>query len=219
MPGLTAFSSFYEICQPKSGETIFVSAASGAVGSLLGQLAKHEGMILIGSAGSVEKVKYIIDELGFDGAFNYKTEDPRDALKRLAPEGLDVYYDNVGGEQLEVAIDHMKKDGGRIAVSGMVSQYNVPDDQKYGIKNLFQLVAKGIKMQGFKQQDQDFGPKWKDEHQEKVGKWLSEGTIKAAMHESRGIEGAAEAFVDMLEGRNFGKAVVRIHKGFEDAVV
>ena len=103
MPWLTAFSSFYEICQPKAGETIFISAASGAVGSLLGQLAKRWGMTVIGSAGSDEKVKYIVDELGFCGAFNYKTEDVRDVLKRLAPEGLDVYYDNVGGELLQVA--------------------------------------------------------------------------------------------------------------------
>ena len=90
-------------------------------------------------------------------------------------------------------IDHMKKEGGRIAISGMISQYNVPDDQKYGVKNLFQLVAKEIKMQGFKQQDRNFGPKWKDEHQEKVGRWLSEGTIKAAIITPRTTTGAIGA--------------------------
>jgi NADPH-dependent curcumin reductase CurA len=219
MPELTAFSSFYEICQPKPGEMIFISAASGAAGSLVGQLAKREGMVVIGSVGSNDKVRYIVDELGFDWGFNYKTEDPAEALTRLAPEGLDVYYDNVGGKQLEVAIDAMKNAGGRIAVCGMVSQYNVPDGQKYGVKNLFQLVAKGIKMQGFKQQDKDFGPKWREEYQDKVGRWLSDGAIKAAIHESVGVRSAAGAFVDMLEGRNFGKTVVKIHKGDDNMVV
>lgn len=111
MPGLTAWSSLYEIGQPKKGETIFVSAASGAVGQLVGQLAKHEGLKVIGSVGSDQKLDYIIKELGFDGGFNYKKEKPADALKRLAPGGLDIYYENVGGEQLQAALDHMKQFG------------------------------------------------------------------------------------------------------------
>ena len=114
MPGLTAYSSFYEIGQPKKGETIFISAASGAVGQLVGQLAKHEGLTVIGSVGSDEKLSFIEKELGFDGGFNYKKEKPADALKRLAPKGIDIYYENVGGEQLEAAIDAMS-DFGRIS--------------------------------------------------------------------------------------------------------
>lgn len=111
MPGLTAWSSLYEIGQPKKGETIFISAASGAVGQLVGQLAKHEGLKVIGSVGSDEKLDYIIQELGFDSGFNYKKEKPAEALKRLAPGGLDIYYENVGGEQLQAALDHMKQFG------------------------------------------------------------------------------------------------------------
>jgi NADPH-dependent curcumin reductase CurA len=111
MPGLTAWSSLYEIGEPKKGETIFVSAASGAVGQLVGQLAKHEGMKVIGSVGDDKKLDYIINELGFDGGFNYKKEKPFDALKRLLPEGIDIYYENVGGEQLEAALYHMKAFG------------------------------------------------------------------------------------------------------------
>jgi len=107
MPGLTAWSSFYEIGKPKKGETIFVSAASGAVGQLVGQLAKHEGLKVIGSVGDDKKLDFIINELGFDGGFNYKKEKPSDALARLAPDGIDIYYENVGGEQLEAAINHM----------------------------------------------------------------------------------------------------------------
>lgn len=129
MPGLTAYSSFYEICPPKHGETMFISAASGAVGQLVGQLAKREGMRVIGSVGTSSKLNFIVRELGFEDGFNYNTEDPKGALERLAPDRLDVYYDNVGGEQLETAIAHMKSEGGRIAVCGKISQYNLPDEE------------------------------------------------------------------------------------------
>ncbi len=104
MPGLTAYSSFYEIGQPKKGETIFISAASGAVGQLVGQLAKHEGLKVIGSVGSDEKLEYIKKDLNFDEGFNYKKESPEESLKRLAPNGIDIYYENVGGEQLDAAL-------------------------------------------------------------------------------------------------------------------
>jgi NADPH-dependent curcumin reductase CurA len=111
MPGLTAWASFYEIGEPKKGETIFISAASGAVGQLVGQLAKHEGLKVIGSVGSDEKLDFIVKELGFDSGFNYKKEKPSEALAKLAPEGIDIYYENVGGEQLEAAINAMKPFG------------------------------------------------------------------------------------------------------------
>lgn len=119
MPGLTAWSSLYKIGQPKSGETIFISSAAGAVGQLVGQIAKREGLIVIGSVGSDEKLDFITKELGFDAGFNYKKEKPGDALKRLAPNGLDIYYENVGGEHLEAALDSMNVFG-RIIASGMV---------------------------------------------------------------------------------------------------
>jgi hypothetical protein len=108
MPGLTAWASLYEIGNPKKGEVMFVSSASGAVGQLVGQLGKKEGMKVIGSVGDDAKLEYITKELGFDGGFNYKKEKPLAALARLAPEGIDIYYENVGGEQLEAAITYMK---------------------------------------------------------------------------------------------------------------
>lgn len=111
MPGLTAWSSFYEIGKPKKGETIFISAASGAVGQLVGQLAKHEGLKVIGSVGNDDKLDFILNELKFDSGFNYKKEKPSEALKRLAPEGIDIYYENVGGEHLEAAINAMNPFG------------------------------------------------------------------------------------------------------------
>jgi len=120
MPGLTAYSALHRIGRPQKGETIFVSSAAGAVGQLVGQIAKREGLRVVGSVGSDEKLDFILAELGFDGGFNYKNEKAADALPRLAPTGIDIYFDNVGGEQLEAALDHMNI-GGRIAVCGMVS--------------------------------------------------------------------------------------------------
>lgn len=111
MPGLTAYSSFYAIGEPKKGETIFISAASGAVGQIVGQLAKHEGLKVIGSVGSDEKLDFIKKELNFDEGFNYKMEKPSDALKRLSPKGIDIYFENVGGEQLDAAIAAMNNYG------------------------------------------------------------------------------------------------------------
>lgn len=148
MPGLTAYSSFYDIGKPAKGETIFISAASGAVGQIVGQLAKHEGLRVIGSVGSDDKLDFILKELSFDGGFNYKTEKPADALERLAPEGLDIYYENVGGEQLEASLAAMK-DFGRIIACGMISGYNKPDPEKYGVKTLGNIVTKRLTMRGF----------------------------------------------------------------------
>jgi len=209
MPGLTAWSSFYEIGQPKKGETIFISAASGAVGQLVGQLAKHEGLTVIGSVGSDDKLSFITSELGFDGGFNYKTEKPADALARLAPNGIDIYYENVGGEQLEAAINAMNNFG-RIVACGMISQYNVAPAEQYPIRNLMLVVAKRITMRGFIVMDENMGPKHAKEHQEKLQKWLAEGTFKARISVTEGIDGAVEGLIGMLEGKNFGKAVLQI---------
>jgi NADPH-dependent curcumin reductase CurA len=209
MPGLTAWSSFYEIGQPKKGETIFISAASGAVGQLVGQLAKHEGLRVIGSVGDDKKLAFIKDELNFDDGFNYKTEKAADALARLAPNGIDIYYENVGGEQLEAAINAMNNFG-RIVACGMISQYNLRPEESYPIKNLMQVVAKRLTMRGFIVSDENMGPKHAKEHQEKLQKWLSEGTFKAKLSVTEGIDNAVDGFLGMLSGKNFGKAVLQI---------
>ncbi|PYH97162.1 NAD(P)-binding protein [Aspergillus ellipticus CBS 707.79] len=205
MPGLTAYSSLYEIGKPKKGETIFVSAASGAVGQLVGQLAKHEGLKVIGSVGSDEKLEYITKTLGFDAGFNYKTEKPADALKRLAPEGLDIYYENVGGEHLEAALDAMN-DFGRVVVCGMISQYN---GGGYPIKNMVNVVTKRLELRGFIVGDKGMGDKYAKEHQEKVQQWIKEGSFKSLIHETEGIENAAEGLVGIFYGKNLGKAVLK----------
>jgi NADPH-dependent curcumin reductase CurA len=209
MPGLTAYSSLHDIGKPSKGETIFISAASGAVGQIVGQIAKLEGLRVIGSVGSDEKLDFIIKELNFDGGFNYKKEKPAAALARLAPNGLDIYYENVGGEQLEAALNAMN-DFGRIIASGMISEYNKPISERYGIKNLFHIVTKRLTMRGFIVSDANMGPVYVKERDENVSKWLHEGTLKAKINITDGIDNAPEGFVGMLEGKNFGKAVLKI---------
>ncbi|KAI1471839.1 NAD(P)-binding protein [Daldinia caldariorum] len=209
MPGLTAYSSLHKIGKPKKGETIFISSAAGAVGQVVAQIAKNAGLKTIGSVGSDEKLSYIMNELDFDGGFNYKKESPFDALKRLAPNGIDIYYENVGGEHLDAALENMNTHG-RIPVCGMISGYNSPPDQRYGVKNLMQLVVERITMQGFLVFDPEFGPAYFEEHQKQVQKWIAEGSFKAKLHVTEGIDNAAEGFVGMLKGDNFGKAVLKI---------
>ncbi|OJD35486.1 nadp-dependent leukotriene b4 12-hydroxydehydrogenase [Diplodia corticola] len=209
MTGLTAFSSFYEIGKPKKGETIFISAASGAVGQIVGQLAKHEGLKVVGSVGDDKKLDFITKELNFDAGFNYKKEKTSEALARLAPQGIDIYYENVGGETLEAAIDAMNNHG-RIIACGMISQYNLQPEERYGISNLFHVVSKRITMRGFIVGDADFGPKYAAEHQQKLQQWVADGSFKVKLHIDVGIESAPEAFLGMLSGKNFGKAILQI---------
>ncbi|RPB08220.1 NAD(P)-binding protein [Morchella conica CCBAS932] len=210
MPGLTAYSSFYEIGKPKKGETIFVSAASGAVGAIVGQLAKREGLRVVGSAGTDEKVAFLKSELGFDAAFNYKTESPFAALKKHAPEGIDIYYDNVGGETLDAALD-AAKDFARFIECGMISQYNLKSkDEIYGLKNTMQIVAKRLTIRGFIVSDKDFGPKYSKEHQENIRKWLVNKEFVYRETVTEGLENAVDGFVGMLKGENFGKASLKI---------
>ncbi|KAL9639254.1 MAG: hypothetical protein Q9164_001038 [Protoblastenia rupestris] len=212
MPGLTAYSSFYAIGEPKKGETIFISSASGAVGQIVGQLAKHEGLTVIGSVGSDDKLEFIKQELNFHDGFNYKKEEAVVALKRLAPNGIDIYFENVGGEQLDAALGAMNNFG-RIIACGMISQYNVANtDEAYGIKNITNIVSKRIKMQGFIVFDSDFGPKYAAEHQKNLSKWISEETFKAKQSVTVGIDNAIKGLLGMLKGENFGKAVLQIEE-------
>jgi hypothetical protein len=209
MPGITAYSSLYEIGEPKKGETIFISAASGAVGSLVGQLAKHEGLKVIGSVGDDAKLDYILNELKFDGGFNYKKEKPADALARLAPEGLDIYFENVGGETLQAAFDAMKNFG-RIVVCGMISQYNLSPSEQMPLRNVTAFIAKRIRMQGFIQSDKNFAPKWSEEHQRNMQKWIAEGSFKEKLHITKGMDNAVDGLLGIFSGKNFGKAILEI---------
>ncbi|KIW75868.1 hypothetical protein Z517_10613 [Fonsecaea pedrosoi CBS 271.37] len=208
MSGLTAYSSFYEIGQPKKGETIFISAASGSVGSMVGQLAKREGLRVIGSVGSDEKLDFIIRELGFDAGFNYKKERPADALKRLAPDGIDIDYENVGGEHLEAALGAMKEHG-RVIVCGLISEYNATPGQRYPLYNYSLILRRRLTVRGFVVFDHGFGDKYHAEHQAKVQRWIKDGTFKVVTWECEGIDNAIDGLLALFSGRNFGKAVLK----------
>lgn len=210
MPGLTAYSSLYEIGGPlKAGQTIFISSAAGAVGQVVGQIAKRNGLKVIGSVGDQAKLDFILQKCNYDAGFNYKEEKAALALPRLAPEGIDIYYENVGGEQLEAAISNMKPFG-KIIACGMVSQYNVKPEEAYGVKTLMNMVRFRIKMQGFVVSDPGFRDKYEKEHREVVSKWIAEGSFVPQLSVTNGIANSAEGFVGMLQGKNFGKAVLKV---------
>ena len=202
MPGMTAWVGLTEIAPIREGETVFISAAAGAVGSVAGQLAKARGCRVIGSAGGPEKVRFAREELGYDEVFDYRADDPREALA----EGIDVYFDNVGGPQLEAAIGAMRR-GGRIAVCGAVSQYNATEPAP-GPRNIGLMVGKRVNMRGFIVSDHEARA---GEFQEEVGGLIAAGRLKLAETVVEGvIEAAPGAFIDMLRGRYLGKVVVAL---------
>ncbi|KAJ6324979.1 hypothetical protein OIU76_012128 [Salix suchowensis] len=202
MPGFTAYAGFFEVCSPKIGENVFVSAASGAVGQLVGQLAKLHGCYVVGSAGTSQKVDILKNKLGFDQAFNYKEEpDLNAALKRCFPEGIDIYFDNVGGDMLEAALLNMRIHA-RIAVCGMVSANSLSDSR--GINNLFSLIPKRITMQGFLQSDYlHLYPRF-FEH---VVSNFKQGKIVYIEDMSEGLESAPAAFAGLFSGKNVAHSI------------
>ncbi|XP_047954751.1 2-alkenal reductase (NADP(+)-dependent)-like [Salvia hispanica] len=205
MPGMTAYVGFFEFCSPKKGETMFVSAASGAVGQLVGQLAKTAGCYVVGSAGSKEKVDLLKNKLGFDEAFNYKEEKDYDAtLKRYFPDGIDIYFENVGGKMLEAALSNMRHYG-RVAVCGMISQYSL--EQPDGVHNLLYLLSKRIRMEGYIVSDHyHLYPKFL----EMVVPLIKEEKITYLENIAEGIESAPGALVGLYFGRSVGKQVVAV---------
>ncbi|XP_011671731.1 prostaglandin reductase 1 [Strongylocentrotus purpuratus] len=205
MPGVTAYFGLLDICTPKAGETVLVSAAAGAVGNVVGQIAKMKGCRVIGSAGSEEKLEHL-KELGFDEVFNYKTTQNLDAkLKELAPDGIDVYFDNVGGEFATTAVLNMKLFG-RIACCGAISGYNLKEPEK--LSSIYvQMVLKQLKMEGFI--IYRYQPRWA----EAIGaltEWVKEGKIKVREHKTDGFENMFKAFTELFTGANTGKAVVKV---------
>ncbi|MDI2028023.1 NADP-dependent oxidoreductase [Saccharopolyspora sp. TS4A08] len=206
MPGMTAYAGLVDVAEQKEGDVVFVSGAAGAVGSLVGQIAKLRGAKkVIGSAGSPEKVKYLLDEVGFDAAFDYHDGPVREQLAEAAPEGIDVYFDNVGGEHLEAAISAFN-DFGRAAECGMISQYNNETPQP-GPRNLMMIVQKRLKIQGFIVGDHAH---IKDQFFSEVGAWLAEGKISYRETVVEGLGNAPDAFLGLMRGDNTGKMLVKI---------
>ncbi|MFD0314785.1 NADP-dependent oxidoreductase [Streptomyces flavalbus] len=206
MTGLTAYAGLLRTASFKEGDTVFVSGAAGAVGSQVGQLAKLKGASrVIGSAGSAEKVKLLVEEYGFDAAFNYKDGPVSKQLRAAAPDGIDVYFDNVGGDHLEAAIGSLNR-GGRIAVCGMISVYNDTEPAP-GPRNLARLIQTRGRIEGFLVGDHyDLQPQFVSE----VGPWVASGALKYRETVVEGIENNLEAFLGVLRGDNTGKMIVKL---------
>ncbi len=206
MPGLTAYTSLLRIGQPKEGETIFVSAASGAVGSLVCQIAKIKGCRVVGSAGSDDKVRWLKEVAGVNEAINYRTcGNLLDAVAAACPNGIDIYYENVGGEHLEVALELMNKFG-RLVMCGMISMYNATEPPP-GPRNLVYIVGKSLKMQGFIVSDYlDMVPQFYGD----MATWIGSGKIHWQETVLEGIENAPKAFLGLFTGDNAGKMLVRL---------
>nr|GLL47799.1 2-alkenal reductase (NADP(+)-dependent)-like [Ipomoea trifida] len=205
MPGMTAYVGFYDVCSPKKGDTVYVSAASGAVGQLVGQLAKLFGCYVVGSAGTKQKVDLLKNKFGFDEAFNYKEEQDLDAtLKRYFPNGIDIYFENVGGKMLDAVLPNMNLHG-RIAVCGMISQYNL--EKLEGIHNLLCLISKRIRMEGFIVIDSyHLYPKYL----EMILPCIKEGKVTYVEDVAEGLESAPAALVGLFSGQNVGKQLVAV---------
>ncbi|KAH9893795.1 putative zinc-type alcohol dehydrogenase-like protein PB24D3.08c [Xylariomycetidae sp. FL2044] len=210
VPGLSSYVSFLEyVPEPREGKTMVVSAASGAVGQIVGQLGKMHGMRIIGSTSSVEKLDFVIRELGFDGAWNTKEETTADALVRLAPGGVDVYYDNVGGEQLETILGRMN-DFGSVVMSGMVSQYNLPDSEKYGVRTLLNIVFKRLSVNGFLCTDKHLTTKYMASFPTDMITWVAQGKIKTREDVVVGMDKAAETWLRLFSGDKLGKLILEV---------
>ena len=206
MTGLTAYAGLTRIAPVREGDVVFVSGAAGAVGSVAGQVAKALGASrVIGSAGSAEKVRHVVEDLGFDAAFSYKDGPVSRQLREAAPDGIDVYFDNVGGEHLEAAIGSLRQ-GGRIAICGAISVYN-DTEAAPGPRNLSRLIQTRGRIEGFLVGDHyDLAR----EYAERAAGWLAEGRLQARETFVDGIDHAVDAFLGVLRGDNTGKMVVRL---------
>ncbi|HVV18328.1 MAG TPA: NADP-dependent oxidoreductase, partial [Pseudonocardiaceae bacterium] len=206
MTGLTAYAGLVEVAAFQPGDTVFVSGAAGAVGSVVGQIARLKGAKrVIGSAGSAAKVTHLIDELGFDTAFNYKDGPVAAQLAEAAPDGIEVYFDNVGGEHLEAAVGALNVHG-RVAVCGMISQYNATTPSP-APRNLSEIVKKRLTIRGMLVSDHAH---LRDQFVREVGGWLREGKLRYQETVVAGLANAPEAFLAMMRGENTGKMLVTV---------
>lgn len=210
MPGLTAYMGLLDIGNPKAGETVVVAAATGAVGSLVGQIAKLKGCTVIGIAGGEAKCSYAVETLGFDDCLDHHSDNLTDQLAKACSKGVDVYFENVGGKVFD-AVMPLLNSRARVPLCGLISQYNataLPDGPDRMSSLMGQLLVKRIKMQGFIVFD-DYGHRY-DEFSQQMAKWLMAGEIKYREHLVDGLDNAVDAFIGLLQGENFGKLVVRV---------
>jgi NADPH-dependent curcumin reductase CurA len=208
MTGLTAYAGLFEVASFKEGDTVFVSGAAGAVGNQVGQMARLKGAArVVGSVGSDEKVKHLIDDLGFDSAFNYKKNGTvAEQLRAAAPDGIDVYFDNVGGEHLEAAISSFNMHG-RATICGMISQYNNAEAAP-GPRNMALIIGKRLRLQGMLVSDHSA---LQGQFVREVAGWIESGELKYQETVVQGVERGVEAFLGMLRGENTGKMIVAVN--------
>jgi len=204
IPGMTAYFGLLEIGQPQEGQTVVVSAAAGAVGSLAGQIAKIKGCRAIGIAGGPEKCRIVTEEYGFDAAIDYRTANVRRELREQCPDGIDVFFDNVGGDVLEAALSSLAR-GARVVLCGAISQYN--EGAMRGPRNYMALLIKRARMEGFVVFD--FARRY-GEAAEEIAGWLGEGRLHSREHVVDGIETFPESLLMLYNGENMGKLVLRV---------
>jgi len=204
MPGVTAYSGMTDIGTPKAGETAVISAASGAVGSVAGQLAKRAGARVVGIVGGADKVRFVKDELGFDECVDHRGPDLRAALAEACPKGIDIYFENVGGD-VQAAMFPLLNDFARMIMCGMVAEYN--DTSPRPGPNLMSAVRKRLRIQGLIVSDK---PERFAEWRALAAPWIKDGSLKYREDVAEGLEAAPEAFIGLLRGRNFGKLVVKV---------
>ena len=203
--GLTAYAGLVVVGELREGDVVWVSAAAGSVGSLAAQIAKNRGHRVIGSAGSDEKVRYLLDALGLDAAFNYKSGPVTDLLREAAPDGIDLYFDNVGGGHLEAALTMLRRDG-RVAMCGAISEYDAAEPPP-GPRNLFLTTAKDLTLRGFRGSSHTARLA---EAQQELRAWLQEGRLTFQETVVDGLENAPEALARVMRGDTLGKTLVRI---------
>ena len=206
MPGMTAYFGLLEVCAMKPGDTVVVSGAAGAVGQVVGQVAKIRGAgKVVGIAGGAEKCKYVVDTLGFDACIDYKHEDVKKALKQHCPKGVDVYFDNVGGDILDAVLTQLAMHA-RIAICGAISQYNNAGPMK-GPSNYMSLLVNRARMQGFVVFD--YAARYKEAAME-MGGWMAQGKLKSREDVVEGLETFPETLLKLFRGENLGKLVLKV---------
>jgi len=205
MPGLTAYFGLLDVGQPKAGDTVVVSGAAGAVGSVVGQIAKIKGARVVGIAGGADKCRYLVEQLGFDAAIDYKSEDVAAALKTHCPSGVDVYFDNVGGDILDAVLMRLAR-GARIVICGAISQYNATTPVK-GPANYLQLLVNRATMKGI--MVADYYPRAMEAIME-MGGWIAAGKLKSREDINEGLENFPETFAKLFSGENNGKLVLKV---------
>jgi NADPH-dependent curcumin reductase CurA len=205
MPGMTAYFGLLDVGRPMEGDTVVVSGAAGGVGTIAGQIAKIKGCRVIGIAGGPEKCAFVVDELGFDGAIDYKSEDMRVALKQQCPDGVNLYFDNVGGDILDAVLSRLAR-GARIVICGAISQYN-NDGQMKGPSNYMSLLVNRARMEGFVVFD--YADRYMEAAMEMAG-WMAEGKLKSREDVVEGFETFPETLQKLFKGENIGKLVLQV---------